>query len=495
MPVIIKVLGFSVALTLVFTLIANILPQVEGEAPVEITFDPGAFTEESFVALGEELFKGKGTCTLCHNNMGRAPDVLAMNMVDTATERLADTRYKGAATDAESYLRESLLQPTLYVVKGYGKKGSNDTESPMPTINKAPIQLSDIEMDALIAYMQAKDGNSVTVALPTVTSPPPVEDKTAPAATAVAKNAEEAINKYGCVTCHAILDSEATIGPNLRDVGTRLTVTEIRQSIVDPNTVIAEGYSPMMPNTYPEEMRFKELDMIVQFLSSQSNESRFVALGEELFKGKGGCILCHNSKGYAPNISAINMVEVAAERLADPSYQGQATNAESYLWESMLKPGRYVVKDYGKKGTNDTESLMPIINKGSIQLSSIEMNAVIAYMQAKDGNPVTVAIPAQVDAPIAVPAMAQNAEEAIHKFGCTICHSILESKASIGPDLRNVGARLSTNQIQLSIIDPDAVFAEGYTPMMSEKFAEKMRLKELKMIVQFLAAQGNDDEI
>ncbi len=496
MPVIIKVLGFSVALTLVFTLIANILPQVEGEAPVEITFDRGAFTEESFVALGEELFKGKGTCTLCHNNMGRAPDILAMNMVDTATERLADTRYKGTATDAESYLRESLLQPTLYVVKGYGKKGSNDTESPMPTINKAPIQLSDIEMDALIAYMQAKDGNSVTVALPTATSPPPVEDKTAPAATAVAKNAEEAINKYGCVTCHAILDSEADIGPDLRDVGARLTLNEIRHRIVNPNAVIAKGYYPMMPNTYPEDMRFKELDMIVQFLAHQSNENRFVALGEELFKGKAACILCHNSKGYAPNISAMNMIEVAAKRLADIRYQGQATDVESYLRESMLKPNSYVVKNYGKIGTNDTESPMPIINKAPIKLSNIEIDAVIAYLQAKNSKPVTVAIPAKVEElPAEVPAIAQNAEEAIHKFGCTICHSILDSKATIGPDLRNVGTRLSADEIQLSIIDPSAVFAEGYTPMMSEKFAEKMRLKELKMIVQFLAEQRDDDEI
>ncbi|OAD23956.1 hypothetical protein THIOM_000194, partial [Candidatus Thiomargarita nelsonii] len=69
---------------------------------------------------------------------------------------------------------------------------------------------------------------------------------------------------------------------------------------------------------------------------------------------------------------------------------------------------------------------------------------------AKDSNPVTVAIPAQVDVPIAVPAMAQNAEEAIRKFACTVCHSILESESSIGPDLRNVGARLSANEIQLS---------------------------------------------
>lgn len=267
MPVIIKVLGFSLALTLVFTFIANLLPQIEGEAPVERAFEPGAFTKETFVVLGEELFKGKGTCTLCHNDMGRAPDILVMNLVETAAERLADSRYQGKATDAESYLRESLLQPSLYVVKGYGKKGTNDTISPMPAIDKAPIQLSDIEMDAVIAYMQAKDGNPVTVALPAAT-PPPVEEKAAMAQN-YSYSAEEALGQYGCAACHAILESESSIGPDLRDVGARLNSAEIRQSIVEPNVVIAEGYSPMMPSNFAEQMKVKELEMIVQFLAEQ----------------------------------------------------------------------------------------------------------------------------------------------------------------------------------------------------------------------------------
>ncbi|MBE9563424.1 MAG: cytochrome C, partial [Proteobacteria bacterium] len=172
MPVIVKVLGFSLGLTLIFTVITNLLPQIEGEAPVERVIDPSAFTEESFVTLGEELFQGKGTCTLCHNDMGRAPDILALNMVETSVERMADSRYQGSSTDVEAYLRESMLQPGIYVVQGFGKKGSNDTESPMPTVDEAPIQLSELEINAVIAFMQAKDGNSVTVALPTETATP-----------------------------------------------------------------------------------------------------------------------------------------------------------------------------------------------------------------------------------------------------------------------------------------------------------------------------------
>lgn len=89
-PVLAKVLIFSLGLALAFTFVANTLPQVEGEAPVDEEIDVGALTEDSFVALGESVFKGKGTCTLCHNNLGRAPDLLAMNVVGAASERLAD---------------------------------------------------------------------------------------------------------------------------------------------------------------------------------------------------------------------------------------------------------------------------------------------------------------------------------------------------------------------------------------------------------------------
>jgi len=273
MPVLIKVLGFSLTLTLGFTLVTNLLPQIEGEAPVEKTLDLGAFTEESFVALGEELFKGKGTCTLCHNNMGRAPDILKMNMVETADERLSDSRYQGDSKEAEAYLRESMLQPSLYVVKGFGKKGTHDSVSPMPAIDKPPIQLSEIEMNAVIAYMQAKDGNPVTVPLPSAEAVPiTTEEKQTTAPAPIAETAQEAIKEFGCTACHSILETESPVGPDLRTVGSRLSADEIRQSILEPNAVITEGYSPMMPGDFADKMRVKELEMIVQFLAEQIND-------------------------------------------------------------------------------------------------------------------------------------------------------------------------------------------------------------------------------
>jgi mono/diheme cytochrome c family protein len=272
--VLLRVLLFSLSLTLIFTLVTNLLPQVEGEAPVEQEIDLGALTMDSFVSLGDNIFHGKGTCTLCHNNLGRAPDILQLNMVETSLQRLDDERYQGAAKNAVEYMRESMLEPSVYVVKGFGKKGSNDTESPMPVVNKAPILLNDIEIDAVIAFMQAKDGNKVSVALPTdmpaaaapeVAAAVPVTAPQAPA-----DNAAAALAKYTCTACHSVAGSQSPVGPDLNQVGDRLDAAQIRQSIIEPNAVVAEGFFPgMMPADFADKMTVSELQMIIDYLLEQ----------------------------------------------------------------------------------------------------------------------------------------------------------------------------------------------------------------------------------
>ena len=217
-----KSLGFCVMLILVFASVTYVLPQVKGEAPEEETVAVGELTMDTFIALGEKIYSGKGTCTLCHNSLGRAPDLLTYDVASVSMERLADSRYQGKATDAETYLRESLLEPSAFVVAGFGKKGSNDADSPMPSADQPPIQLSELEVDAVIAFMQQKDGNPVTVALPTEA---PDADSTGDAAVAkpaLAQTPEEALAKFGCAACHSVLETESVVGPSLNDVGKRL---------------------------------------------------------------------------------------------------------------------------------------------------------------------------------------------------------------------------------------------------------------------------------
>ena len=276
--VLLSLIGFGLALILSFTLVANMMPQVEGEAPVDEEINLDEMTMKTFVALGESIFNGKGTCTLCHNDLGRAPDILKLNMTVTANELLQDSRYQGKAKNVEEYLRESMLEPSIFVVKGYGQKGSNDTVSPMPVSNKAPALLTAVEMDALIAFMQAKDGYEITVALPAgeeIATPEPelaAKATVAPAISA-AKSVDEAIAKYLCTACHSMGASESPIGPNLNAVGSRLTADEIRQSIIDPNAVIPEGFTAgVMPQDYAQKMIVSELNMIVEDLLDNKNE-------------------------------------------------------------------------------------------------------------------------------------------------------------------------------------------------------------------------------
>jgi len=270
MTALLRPLLFSFALILAFASVTYVLPQMRGEAPEEKEVKLGELTLDGYAALGEELYAGKGTCTLCHNKLGRAPDMLTYDVVKTAAERLADARYKGQAKDAEGYLRESMVEPSAYVVKGFGKKGTDDTESPMPAVNQPPIQLSDLEIGAIVAYLQKKDGNPVTVALPKEAPAAQKADKAA--GPAPAQTAEAAIAKFGCAACHSILGTQSPIGPNLTDVGKRLGVEQIRTSIVDPKADIAQGFPPIMPD-FPH-MTVTELNLLVSFLAQQKGAAK-----------------------------------------------------------------------------------------------------------------------------------------------------------------------------------------------------------------------------
>ncbi|HSG95628.1 MAG TPA: c-type cytochrome, partial [Afifellaceae bacterium] len=143
------------------------IPQIEPAPPPEPeVIDLAAMTMEDFVALGERIYNGKGTCTLCHNAVGgRAP--LLDNAAAVSEERLADESYQGKATDVAGYLYESMADPSAYVVAGFGKAGTNDTVSPMPNMLSGSIGLSEAEVTAVIAYLQDLGGAEVTVEIPT----------------------------------------------------------------------------------------------------------------------------------------------------------------------------------------------------------------------------------------------------------------------------------------------------------------------------------------
>jgi len=137
-------------------------PRVAREGPPEqVNAYADDSADEDIVALGESVFTGKGTCTLCHRPLGRA-DVLD-NVAKIAPRRLKDKRYAGTARNGVEYIFESMLNPSAYVVKGLGVVGSGDTQSPMPDVRNSRIGLSDMEIRAVAAYFQSLAGVEVTV--------------------------------------------------------------------------------------------------------------------------------------------------------------------------------------------------------------------------------------------------------------------------------------------------------------------------------------------
>jgi hypothetical protein len=201
----------------------------------------------------------------------------------------------------EDYLRESLMCPTCYVVKGFGKDG--DTKSPMPVIVKPPISLSRVEVNAVVAYLQSKDTPgefaSVTVPLPQddagntggAIAEAPAEDEDRPVFVTGKEDIQAMINTLGCPLCHTIPGVEGAVGelgpklhekinapmrikdPNYKGKATN-TKEYVRESILNPGAYVVfneeagEAFPDgLMPTTFSEMLSVQALEKLVDFIS------------------------------------------------------------------------------------------------------------------------------------------------------------------------------------------------------------------------------------
>lgn len=227
-----------------------------------------------------------------------------------------------------------------------------------------------------------------------------------------------------------------------------------------------------------------------------------IAWGEKLFIGKGACTLCHNSFGRAPDLLKLDLGTALPKRIAEARYKGAAAGKKGaeaidlYLRESLLKPSAFVVAGFGKKGSGDKVSPMRPVDKPPAGFNENEVNAVIAFLQSRAGVEVTVkfakpgagkTVKEDGDGNGDEAKPAKTAEAAIDKFACSGCHDLFESEADAGPKLNGVGKRLGRAGIRAAILTPDAVIAKGFEPgQMPKDYAGKMRVSELKLIVDYL---------
>ena len=259
-----KVAAVVVVTLGVYTLVANMIPQVQSEVPQELSFASDV-TPEQLVAAGDQLYQGAGGCTACHGLGTRAPNLLTDEGGTGTIGARCGQRVQGE--DCKSYLHRSMIEPAAYVVEGY--------QPIMPDLRRT---LSGSQIWALVAYLQSL-GGEVTVTADDVAQ---AEESTGAAAGAGAQGGapfaggsndpHELINAAGCLACHRLGSEGQTIAPAFDQLGARRTVESIRRKILDPRTDTTKGYESMagiMPATYGQQLNGSQLEAVITFLAGQ----------------------------------------------------------------------------------------------------------------------------------------------------------------------------------------------------------------------------------
>jgi mono/diheme cytochrome c family protein len=198
------------------------------------------------VAQGKELFV---QCEACHGAADGAGPAL------TGMGARAATRVAGLS--AEAYLRQSIVQPSAYVVEGF--------PDIMP--KNYGEQFSEAELQALVAYILTETGGAEAA---------PAEETGGEAEAEMAADPAngEKLFASNCGGCHGAADGA---GPALTGMGERaasrvegLSAEEyLHQSIVEPGAYVVEGFSNIMPATYGEKFSEQELNDIVAYILTQ----------------------------------------------------------------------------------------------------------------------------------------------------------------------------------------------------------------------------------
>ena len=238
-----RLLTFSLAVIWFYAFVAGLVP--ESSTAVNLTeldwSDPDAVAEQ-----GALVFNGKGQCAACHTVDTSAPPGRCPDLTDIGTN--AASRVPGM--DAKAYLIESMYQPANFLVPGYGKI--------MPEVWKAPINLSKLEIEAVIAYLQSQGGEI---------DPTPFEepiDRADIGATAEAlpplltgdsELGKKVFVDAACITCHAVTgiespaagettneDFEVVTAPDLSEIAAFNDMRYLEESILVPGAQIVSGY-------------------------------------------------------------------------------------------------------------------------------------------------------------------------------------------------------------------------------------------------------------
>jgi mono/diheme cytochrome c family protein len=258
-----KVLAVTLVVLAFYTMVANVIPQLQSEVPEALDLSSGV-TGEALVAAGERIYNGAGGCTACHGLGTRAPNLVTDHAGEGVIGARCGTREPNV--DCKTYLYESMTTPNKFVVRGF--------EPIMPDVRR---QLSEEQIWATIAYLQAQ-GGEVTVTADDIARTAPASPAS-PAAAPAAGQAMTAtldpvalINEKGCIACHTLDGQGGPVGPSFDSIGANATREYIRTSILQPNADTAsgfEGFAGTMPTTYGQMLTAAQLEALVTYLAGK----------------------------------------------------------------------------------------------------------------------------------------------------------------------------------------------------------------------------------
>jgi mono/diheme cytochrome c family protein len=200
--------------------------------------------------------------------------------------------------------------------------------------------------------------------------------------------------------------------------------------------------------------QFEEHPPQKKVITPETPKDELVASGQEILRGKGGCLVCHKDQERG-NERGPDLRQAAGK--AASRKPGMA--AEAYLIESLVTPDVFLVEGYPK--------MMPPSMKPPANLSMAEVKAVVAYLQSLGGAEVTVNLEA------ADVATEKKASGPVHRGkalmaeqGCVGCHKVTEGQMSeggeVGPELTKVAERIEPAKIAQKIADPKLWTADGF---------------------------------
>jgi mono/diheme cytochrome c family protein len=223
-------------------------------------------------------------------------------------------------------------------------------------------------------------------------------------------------------------------------------------------------------------------------LGADVTPEQLVQAGEQVFNGIGGCTTCHGLGTRAPNLLTDEKGTGLIGARCGRRVAGK--DCKTYLHESLVQPGAFVVAGY--------EPIMPDLSR---TLTPQQIWALIAYLESLGG---TVDVTA-ADIPASQPAGGGGSGATggfaggstdpmtlLRAGGCVGCHKIGAEGVPLGPDLSRVGARLTAAGIRESILAPDAKIAAGYqhlAGLMPKTFGDQMTASQLEALVRFLASR------